>query len=78
MPPRAHRDFDNDGTLWSEKPVSFQVMFAFDRVKALAPQHPEWKTREPFASLLKGDMDGVAAGGEKGVLEISWPPRMPA
>jgi phosphoserine phosphatase len=62
--------FDNDGTLWSEKPVPFQVVFAFDRVKALAPQHPEWSTREPFASLLKGDMAGVAATGEKGVLEI--------
>jgi hypothetical protein len=62
--------FDNDGTLWSEKPVPFQLIFAFDRVKAMAPQHPEWKTKEPFASLLKGDMAGVAASGEKGVLEI--------
>ena len=62
--------FDNDGTLWSEKPVPFQAFFAFDRVKALAPQHPEWKTREPFASLLKGDTAGVAASGEKGVLSI--------
>jgi len=62
--------FDNDGTLWSEKPVPFQLMFAFDQVKQLAPQHPEWKTKEPFASLLKGDMAGVAATGEKGVLEI--------
>ncbi len=62
--------FDNDGTLWSEKPVPFQAMFAFDRVKALAAQHPEWKTREPFASLLRGDMAGVAASGEQGVLAI--------
>jgi len=62
--------FDNDGTLWSEKPAPFQVIFAFDRVKALAPQHPEWKTKEPFASVLKGDMAGVAASGEKGVLAI--------
>ena len=62
--------FDNDGTLWSEKPVPFQLLFAFDRVKALAAQHPEWKTREPFASLLRGDMAGVAASGEKGVLAI--------
>jgi phosphoserine phosphatase len=69
-PPERIAVFDNDGTLWSEKPVPFQVMFAFDRIKALAPQHPEWKTREPFASLLKGDMEGVAASGEKGVLEI--------
>ena len=69
-PPERIATFDNDGTLWSEKPVPFQVMFAFDRVKALAPQHPDWKTREPFASLLTGDMAGVAAGGEKGVLAI--------
>ena len=62
--------FDNDGTLWSEKPVPFQLLFAFDRVKALAPEHPEWKTKEPFASLLKGDMEGVAASGEKAVVEI--------
>ena len=68
--PERIATFDNDGTLWSEKPVPFQVMFAFDRVKALAPQHPEWKTKEPFASLLKGDMAGVAATGEKGVVEI--------
>src|SRR5262249_35853023 len=56
--------------LWSEKPVPFQLIFGFDRVKALAPKHPEWKTKEPFASLLEGDMEGVAASGEKGVLEI--------
>jgi phosphoserine phosphatase len=62
--------FDNDGTLWSEKPVPFQVMFAFDRVKALAPQHPEWKTKKPFSALLDGDMAAVAATGEKGVLTI--------
>ncbi len=68
--PERIATFDNDGTLWSEKPVPFQLMFAFDQVKALAPQHPEWKTKEPFASVLKGDMKGVAASGEKGVLEI--------
>jgi phosphoglycolate phosphatase-like HAD superfamily hydrolase len=62
--------FDNDGTLWSEKPLPFQAIFAFDRVRALAPQHPEWKTREPFASLLRGDMAGVAAAGEKGVMSV--------
>jgi hypothetical protein len=62
--------FDNDGTLWSEKPVPFQAMFAFDRLKALAPQHPEWTNKAPFAALLKGDMAGVAASGEKGVLTI--------
>jgi phosphoglycolate phosphatase-like HAD superfamily hydrolase len=62
--------FDNDGTLWSEKPLPFQAFFAFDRVRALAPQHPEWQTREPFASLLKGDLGGVAAAGEKGLMSI--------
>ena len=62
--------FDNDGTLWTEKPMPFQLLFAFDRVKALAPQRPEWKSREPFASLLKGNMKAVATSGEKGVLEI--------
>ena len=68
--PERIATFDNDGTLWSEKPLPFQLVFAFDQVKALAPQHPEWKTKQPFASLLKGDMAGVAAAGEKGVLEI--------
>jgi hypothetical protein len=62
--------FDNDGTLWSEKPLPFQVVFAIDRVKALAPQHPDWNTREPFSSILKGDMEGVAAAGEKGLMEM--------
>lgn len=62
--------FDNDGTLWSEQPVYFQFAFAIDRVKALAPEHPEWKTKEPFKSLLEGDLKGLAASGEKGLLEI--------
>ena len=62
--------FDNDGTLWSEQPTYFQAAFAFDRVKALAPQHPEWKDREPFKFVLAGDMQGLAATGEKGLLEI--------
>src|SRR6185295_18120794 len=52
--------FDNDGTLWAEQPMYVQGLFLVDRVKALAPQHPEWHTQEPFASLLKGDMQGVA------------------
>jgi phosphoserine phosphatase len=68
--PERIATFDNDGTLWSEKPVPFQLMFAIDQVKAMAPQHREWKTKQPLASLLKGDMAGVAASGEKGVLEI--------
>src|SRR5262249_53744924 len=62
--------FDNDGTLWSEQPIYFQFAFAIDRVKARAPQHPEWKTKEPFRSLLAGDMAKVVASGEKGVSEI--------
>src|SRR5438045_1721239 len=62
--------FDNDGTLWCEQPMYFQMLFALDRVKALAPQHPEWKTQEPFASLLKGDVKGALAGGERTILEI--------
>jgi hypothetical protein len=48
--------FDNDGTLWAEQPIYFQFVFALDRVKALAPRHPEWKSKEPFASLLNGDL----------------------
>jgi len=62
--------FDNDGCLWSEQPMYFQLFFAIDRVKALAPQHPEWKNKEPFASLLKGDVKAALAGGEHAILEI--------
>jgi hypothetical protein len=62
--------FDNDGTLWAEQPMYVQAMFALDRVKALAPQHPEWQTKEPFASVLKGDLKGALAGGDKALLEI--------
>jgi hypothetical protein len=62
--------FDNDGTLWPEEPTYFQFLFTLDRVKALAPQHPEWKTNEPFASLLKGDTTPLFAGGQKLLLEV--------
>jgi phosphoserine phosphatase len=62
--------FDNDGTLWAEKPMYFQAFFALDRVKELAPQHPEWKGKEPFASLLKGDVKSALKGGQRAVLEI--------
>jgi phosphoglycolate phosphatase-like HAD superfamily hydrolase len=62
--------FDNDGTLWAEQPMYFQLAFVLDRVKALAPQHPEWREKEPFKSALAGDLKGVAAGGEKGLLEL--------
>ena len=62
--------FDNDGTLWAEQPIYFQLAFALDRVRALAPMHPEWKDKEPFASLLKGDLKGALAGGEAAIFEI--------
>jgi phosphoserine phosphatase len=62
--------FDNDGALWAEQPLYFQLAFALDRVKALAPQHPEWKDREPFASLLRGDAKAALAGGEHAIAEI--------
>jgi haloacid dehalogenase-like hydrolase len=68
--PERIATFDNDGTLWSEQPMYFQLIFALDRVKAMAPQHPEWKGKEPFASLLKGDVKGALAGGEKAIAEI--------
>ena len=62
--------FDNDGTLWAEQPMYFQLLFALYRVKLLAPQHPEWATKEPFASLLKGDVKGALAGGEPALFQI--------
>lgn len=62
--------FDNDGTLWGEQPMYVQLAFALDRVKQLAPQHPEWQTTEPFKSVLAGDMAGVAASGERGLLQL--------
>jgi phosphoglycolate phosphatase-like HAD superfamily hydrolase len=62
--------FDNDGTLWSEQPLYFQFLFALDRIRALAPQHPEWKDKEPFASILKGDTKKALAGGEKAIVQI--------
>jgi haloacid dehalogenase-like hydrolase len=63
--------FDNDGTLWAEQPMYFQAFFIFDRIKALAPQHPEWAEKEPFASILKGDLKTALAGGEKALLEMA-------
>lgn len=62
--------FDNDGTLWSEKPVYFQLLYAIDRVKEQADDHPSWKTEEPFASVLKGDMKAVAASGKPGLMKL--------
>jgi phosphoglycolate phosphatase-like HAD superfamily hydrolase len=62
--------FDNDGTLWAEQPMYVQAAFALDRVKALAAQHPEWKTQQPFAAALAGDARALAASGEKGIVEL--------
>ena len=63
--------FDNDGCLWAEQPLYFQAFYIFDRIKALAPQHPEWATEEPFASVLKGDVKSALAGGEHGLLAMA-------
>ena len=68
--PERIATFDNDGTLWAEKPLPFQLLFALDRVKALAPKHPEWAAKEPFASLLKGDVAKALASGSEGLAEI--------
>lgn len=62
--------FDNDGTLWAEQPLYVQLLFAIDRVKALAPQHPEWKGTQPFAAVLAGDTAAALAGGERAILEL--------
>jgi len=62
--------FDNDGTLWSEQPMYIQLAFTLDRVRELAPAHPEWKAKEPFKSVLAGDVKGVLASGEKGLFEL--------
>jgi len=69
-PPERIATFDNDGTLWVEQPLYTQFVFAIDRVKAMSNQHPEWKDKEPFKSVLAGDMGAVAKMGEKGMVEI--------
>lgn len=68
--PRRVAVFDNDGTLWAEKPAYFQLLFALDRIKAMAPQHPEWKTQQPYAAVLNGDKNALVASGDKGLLQI--------
>jgi phosphoglycolate phosphatase-like HAD superfamily hydrolase len=68
--PERIATFDNDGTLWTEQPYYFQLAFALDRVKAMAPQHPEWKSKQPFKALLEGDKKTLAAAGEAGLLPI--------
>ena len=62
--------FDNDGTLWSEQPIYVQIAFTFDRIKALAPQYPAWKTTQPFKAVLEDDLKGVLAAGQKGLFEL--------
>ncbi len=62
--------FDNDGTLWVEQPMYVQLAFALDRIKALAPAHPEWKDKQPFKAAIEGDLRTVAAGGEHALLEL--------
>lgn len=62
--------FDNDGTLWCEQPYYFQLAFAFDQVKAMAPRHPEWKHEQPFKAVLGGDKQALADAGQKGLLQI--------
>jgi phosphoglycolate phosphatase-like HAD superfamily hydrolase len=62
--------FDNDGTLWTEQPYYTELAFAFDRVKTLAPQHPEWNSKQPFKGILEGDIKGAAKGGEKGIVDL--------
>lgn len=70
VPAERIATFDNDGTLWAEQPIYFQFQFALDRVKALAPQHPEWKDKEPFNHLIAGDMKAFMAGGEKSLMAV--------
>lgn len=69
-PSRRIATFDNDGTLWSEQPMYFQAAFVIDRVKAMAPDHPQWKEQEPFASVLKDDMKGLVAAGKAGLMQL--------
>lgn len=69
-PPERIAVFDNDGTLWSEQPMYVQLAFALDRVRELAPQHPEWKTTQPFQAVLEGDIEALGSSGEKGAAEL--------
>lgn len=62
--------FDNDGTLWAEKPAYSQLFYAVDRVKALAPSHPEWKDQQPFKGILDNDLESALAGGEEALMKI--------
>ena len=68
--PERIATFDNDGTLWAEQPMYFQLLFVVDRIRAMAVDHPEWKSKEPYKSVIAGDMKGLAASGEKGIVEL--------
>ena len=71
VPPKERiATFDNDGTLWSERPYPFQIAFALDRVKAMAARHPEWRDKEPFTSALAGDLKGLLSGGYHALIAI--------
>ena len=70
VPEQRIATFYNDGTLWSEQPMYFQLFFVIDRVRALAPKNPAWKTQQPFKAVLENDMQALAALGEKGLLEL--------
>lgn len=70
VPEQRIATFDNDGTLWSEQPMYFQLFFAIDRVKALAPKNPAWKTQQPFKAVLENDMQALETSGEKGLLKL--------
>lgn len=69
-PARRIAVFDNDGTLWAEQPMYFQFAFALDRVRKLAPLHPEWRTTAPFKDVLSGDNQALAKAGKEGLLQI--------
>src|SRR5688572_22624275 len=71
MPAERIAVFDNDGCLWAEQPLYFQLIFAIDRVKAMAADHPEWKDAEPFKSAVAGDMKGLMATGKEGLVKRS-------
>jgi len=71
VPAKRIATFDNDGCLWSEQPLYFQLIFIIDQIKTLAPQHPEWKNTEPFASILKGDTKKALSGGKKALMELA-------
>lgn len=70
-PARRIAAIDNDGTLWTEQPMYFQFLYVLDRIQSMAPEHPEWKTQEPFASVLRGELESALAGGEKTLLEMT-------